>query len=229
MTRTVRLAALGLALASALVPAGAGAGESAPAWRLDAERSVLSVVTRKAGVASKLAHDHLVAARVVDASWSFDPTRPEATSATVELAGESLVVDDDELRRRLESRLIELGLLDEPFAALKEKDRRKIRREMLDASQLDAARHPTIRGRLVGIDAGATSLDARVELEVRGERQIVPLSVQLAEVGGGIRIEAWGATRFSEFGIEPYSAFFGAVRNRDELAVYLELLVAPAE
>ncbi len=49
----------------------------------------------------------------------------------------------------------------------------------------------------------------------------VPARYELAD--GILTIEAIGAFNFTDFGIKPYSAFLGAVKNEDEFHVYVNL------
>lgn len=183
---------------------------------IDPQHAVFGVVVRKAGIAQGLAHDHLITAAVAD-SIAFTRETDGGYRFEGRFSAETLAVDDPDLRRRTEPRLIELGLLDDPFGALSERQRSKVRDNMLDENQLDAARFPTIEATLLSLE----SSEARLSLTIRGVTHERKFKTNIAERDGAIEVEAWGPLLFSDFGIKPYSAALGAVRNRDEFFLYV--------
>ena len=103
------------------------------------------------------------------------------------------------------------------------------------AGQLAAERHPKVRAELLGLErrggAGARvglGWDARIAVELAGARveTKVPLRWELAS--GELEAEALGELRFTDFGIEPYSAVLGAVRNADLFHLYVSVVARPA-
>ena len=64
---------------------------------------------------------------------------------------------------------------------------------------------------------------ATLELEVRGKKVAKPVAARYQLADGTLTVEAVGAFRFTDFGIEPYSAFFGAVKNEDEFHAFVSL------
>ena len=66
---------LGLAL---LVAAVAASPLAAADYAVDADRSLFAVLTHRAGVASGLAHDHLIVARGATVGITLDPAAPDA-------------------------------------------------------------------------------------------------------------------------------------------------------
>jgi hypothetical protein len=101
---------------------------------------------------------------------------------------------------------------------------------MLDENQLDAERHPLIHARLVGLVAEPRQIasepfpyTARVAFTVRGVTVERGLAARYTLNGGELWVEALGDLTFRAFGIEPYSAFLGSVKNEDQFHVYLSL------
>lgn len=225
-----------LVLAAAAGPAGAAAAV-APAWSVDLGRSHFSVLTRKAGPAARLAHDHLVVARAPRVELAFDPSAPEAARLSVTIPVQSLDVDPPAARQARSARLRELGLLDADLPAVDEGDRGKVREAMLDEAQLDAARFPTVTAEVTGLTRRgggegarvALGWDATVRLTVRGRTIEKKVPARWELVDGELHAEAVAEARFTEFGIEPYSAFFGAVRNADLFHFVVEIVARPAE
>lgn len=233
--RPIRPLLFVLALAALAAPAGAAAA-AAPAWSVDLGRSLFAVVTRKAGPAARLAHDHLIVARAPRVELAFDPSSPETARLAVTVPVQSLDVDPPAERKARSPRLAELGLLDAGLPPVDEGDRAKVRAAMLGDDQLDGARFPTVTAELVGLARRgggegarvALGWDATVRLTVHGKtvEKTVPARWELSD--GELHAEAVAEARFTEFGIEPYSAFLGAVRNADLFHFVVEIVARPA-
>jgi hypothetical protein len=232
--RPIRPLLLVLALAAA-GPAGAAA-PAAPAWSVDLGRSLFAVLTRKAGPAARLAHDHLIVARAPRVELGLDPSAPESARLAVTIPVQSLDVDPPAERAARSARLRELGLLDAELPPVDEGDRGKVRVAMLDEGQLDGARFPAVSAELVALErrgGGAAARvalgwDATVRLTVRGRTVEKRVPARWELVDGELRAEAVAEARFTEFGIEPYSAFLGAVRNADLFHFVVEIVARPA-
>jgi len=192
--------------------------------------SIFAVVTHKAGLFSGRAHNHLVAAGAYAARLEASPSEAGAVFE-IELAAADLVVDAPELQQAWYPRLAALGILDEPFAEVPDKDREKIRESMLGKKQLDAERFPKIRARVTAVaeepsTLGEVAMPYRVTLafEVHGVSVERPVAARAEwDDAGALHVEAAGVFHFTDFGIEPFSAFLGAVKNTDEFHVYVSL------
>jgi hypothetical protein len=203
-------------------------------FRVIPEQSVFAVVTHKGGLAGGLAHDHFIAASEYSARLDFTDSDRLATQFHVHLAAENLVVDSESLHERWYSRLEALGLVNKPFGSLSDKDRAKIRETMLGVKQLDAVAFPEISARVLSIDEetkdqGEVQLSHRVmlALSVHGQTVEKPVWARYELVDGALRVEAVGEFRFRDFGIKPYSAMLGAVKNKDSFHLYVNLVAAP--
>ena len=111
-----------------------------------------------------------------------------------------------------------------------EADRREIRETMLSDDQLDGERYPIISARLLGIVEGPRTVGT-VEFEYSADVEVVihdktvrrEMAVRLAVDAKELSIEAIGEFTFEKFGIEPYSAFLGSVKNKNEFFIYVNL------
>ncbi len=214
-----------IGLCQAPLPA---ASEPVP-WEIVRAESVFAVVTQKEGFAARLAHNHLVVARDYTAFLDLDPSRPTEAIFELETATADLVVDDPSERSRWEERVVVLGLVSE-LGAPGAGDRRKIRETMLASGQMDAQRFPEIHARLLRVAPAPMTVgnvlfgySAEVEIVIHGRtvRREVPVRFDLD--GRVLAVEAVGSFTFEEFGIEPYSAFLGSVKNKNEFFIYLNL------
>jgi polyisoprenoid-binding protein YceI len=220
--------ALFFLIASTALPPAARSAE----LKLDAAHSVFAVVTRKAGVAAGFAHDHLITSPRATVTLAFDSADPAATRATWSSPAETLEVDPPGPRARLKARLHELGIGPADLPSVSATDRKKVREAALGKSQLDAAGFPDLKAELVAFEpaakpAGAFNWTAKLRLTVRGKSVEHPLAARFESAGGKVTAEAYGEFLFSEFGIEPYSAALGAIRNEDRFFVYVSLAAAP--
>ena len=196
-----------------LGPVWRGAGT----FRIDPERTRLAVRTHRDGVGSRLAHDHVVEATEVTGPIEYDAGRPEASSVTVEARTASLRVDEPAARRRL-------GVEGD----LSESQRADVSKAMRAADQLDVARHPTIRFASTRVVAeGDGRLRITGSLTLRGVTREVSFPATVALEGGVLRGRATLTFLQSSFGYQPYSALLGAIRNKDEVSLHVDLVAIP--
>lgn len=193
--------------------------------------SSFAVVTKKTGLASGLAHNHLILARdyqlkVVPAEGSQIPSE-----VTLVIPVASLAVDDPKAIDAASKRLQEIGLNHAQFTQLSDEDRGTIRENMLDSGQLDSKAHPTLtivaknfreqKGKMGNLESNYVG---DLSFTIRGKT--VEKSVPLIISGLGqdaihpIDIEGLVDARFEEFGIKPYSALLGAVGNDSQFHFY---------
>ncbi len=183
-------------------------------YALDVKKSSFVMQVYKAGAASGLAHDHVIHATSVSGSVVVDVADLGTAKVEVTVQTKGLVNDDPKMRKRY-------GLEGE----LPEKDRKAILDNMQNAEQLDVANFPTITFSSTSVTpAGAGKATINGTLTIKGKSQ--PISMPATIVFKGKAVEGKGSVRlkFTSFGIEPYSAFFGAVRNQDDITLHVRLV-----
>ena len=189
-----------------------------PGWAgtftIDPGQSALVVQIFKDGVAARLAHDHVVRARAFSGTVAYDPQKPDASTIQVKVEVESLQADDPATRRKF-------GLEGEPPSA---KDRADIETTMKSDGQLAAARFSSITFASTSI---AKQPDGRLlvtgRLTIRGVAQDVKFPAQVALDGGLLRGRAQITFKQSSFGYQPYRAVLGAIQNKDEVILHIDL------
>jgi polyisoprenoid-binding protein YceI len=187
---------------------------NAAQYIIDPARSKLVVQLFKTGVGAALAHDHVVRATKYSGQIQLDPTAATAAQIAVEVDATALVADEPETRQKYN---LPLGLSEE--------SRREIQQTLESEGQLYIRRYPTIRFRSTRITLereGQYTVNG--DLELRGVTQIVSLSLQ-AELQEKV-LRGKGSGRFlqSSFGYQPYSAFWGAVQNQDEVVLHVDIV-----
>jgi len=193
------------------------------------EDSVMAVITHKGGIAKGLAHNHFIVAGNVDATLQIG-NGLESFRFTIEVPVESLLVDPAVMSEKWYPSLEALGILDEPFGDVSEKDRRKIRKSMLGKSQLRAADFSTIHIEGSVTATRETTIEARVfshiitaRMTLRDVTREIEIPAVLELDDGVLHLEATASLAFSDFGIKPYSAMFGAVSNKDGFDLFVSL------
>lgn len=216
--RRARLAA-GTAALLALLAATLLAPPPVPAatYHVRSESSELAVLVFKAGFTPALGHDHVIHATRFSGTVSGDPADPARAEVVLAVQVDGLVPDESALRQRY-------GLAQQ----LSESDRRRIQATMLGDRQLDAARHPTIGFRSTAVERQASDRFFLVgDLTLHGTTRTLRIPVAIRPEAGGIRASGHFEINQSDYGIQPYSAFLGAVANQDRVQVRFDLLVTP--
>jgi polyisoprenoid-binding protein YceI len=183
-------------------------------YTLDAKKSSFVVQVFKAGAASALAHDHVIHATGMYGTVVLDAADRAAAKVEVTVPTKSLVNDDPVMRKRY-------GLDGE----INEKDRAAILANMRHPDQLDVEVHPTITFTSTSVQAGAGSaMTLNGNLTIRGKTKAISMPVDVSVKGNTIDGKGTVRLKTSDFGIEPYSAFLGAVKNQDQIVLHVRLV-----
>ena len=207
MTRSPFAIAL-VAFAAQAQPAG---------WSLDVPSTELAVKTWKTGAAASMAHDHVARATKFSGKASLDDSgNPESLrlELSVEVAG--LVPDEPETRRKYSL----------PNTPVPEKDRQKVLENMLGDEQLDAAKFPTIGFVVLKVsreESGALQCLGKLTLHGVTRELRFPIKVKT----GDRQVEGDAQVKFktSDFGVKPYSAALGLIRNKDEVELVVHVVL----
>jgi hypothetical protein len=219
---------LGLALggcAGPAVPSGSpsGAGEAgaplAPGqYRIDPGASRAVALVHPAGPLAAAGHAHTVASP--DLEGCVRPAGADAVQVAVAIPVGGLVVDAAADRA-------EAG---EGFGKpVPPEDAQATRDNLLGPEVLHGDAHPWafLTGTLAGPRAGSGRLDGTLTLRGRGVALEVPVTLEPQD--GGVRARGQLQVAQTRFGIEPFSAFLGALRVRDRVEIRFDLLARPLE
>jgi polyisoprenoid-binding protein YceI len=186
-------------------------------YKVDSARSELVVQVFKDGVASAVAHDHVIKAGKFSGTISYD----EATGAgniSMDVDARSLKADDPALRKKYKL-----------TTELSEGDRQTVENNMKAENQLNVARYPNMTFKSVTVtrQSGGT-FQVAGDLTIRGKTQRIsfPATVEVKE--GTFTGKGQVKLKQTSFGYEPYSALFGAIRNKDEIILNVTIVGTPA-
>jgi polyisoprenoid-binding protein YceI len=201
---------------ASVAPPGPGVASGAT-LRVDPEQTRLAARLYREGVGSALAHDHVVEATEIGGSVQYDAARPEASAIVIEVRTAALRVDEPAARRRL-------GVEGD----LSDSQRADVDKAMRAPDQLDVARYPTIRFVSTRVlSEGEGRLRVTGQLTLRGVTREVTFPAAVALDSGILRGRATMTFLQSSFGYRPYRALLGAIRNKDEVTLHVDLVATP--
>jgi polyisoprenoid-binding protein YceI len=177
----------------------------AGAYRLGPESGRLLVHTTRTGLGAKAGHDLTIEVTRWHGRATVDTAHPANSSVTVEVE-----VDSFEVREATGG-----------VKPLTEADRAAINKTLKEI--LHTAQHPTIAFQSRRVDGSAGSFTLDGELTIMGITR--PVTVQGRITDG--RVAGWATVVQSQWGIRPYSAFFGALKLRDEVEVDFDVAPTP--
>lgn len=190
---------------AAALPAPPLMRETAPhqgLLRIAPERSLITIIARRAGRLAGLGHDHLLAAHGIEGDMA-----PAEGRAMLRFRLDALAIDEAPLRAAA-------GLQRQPGEAAIA----GTRTNMLRA--LDAERYPWVAVTVHAIERGIAQTD--ITLHGHTRRYAVPVASQ--RDGGTLRAHGSLRIRQTHFGIAPYSVLNGALSVEDELELSFDLL-----
>ena len=211
-------------VAPAAAPAAASASASASAaeallvgvhtYAIDARKSLLAVQVFKSGPAAGLAHDHVIHASTLSGSITVDAANRATAKVNVSLLTSSLVNDDPKIRKLY-------GVTSD----ISDSDKAAVLEHMQDDGQLDIANYPTMSFVSTSATPGeGNKLTLNGKLTMHGVTKDVSLPIDAVLKGNTIDGKGSVKLNTSDFGIKPYSAFLGAVKNKDGIVLHVHLV-----
>ena len=184
---------------------------------LDRGRTSIYALVYKAGAAGAVAHDHVIDARDYEGTATFDPADPTRSRIDILVSVTGLFPDADAMRQKV-------GLPN----TLSDGQREEILSHILSEYQLFAARYDAIRFTSTAMSGTLPDVSVTGDFTLRGvtKRITVPMKIT-AQDDGGFRAKGSFRILQSDYGYKPYSALFGALRNRDEVDVVIDARLVP--
>lgn len=191
----------------AAIPAGARE------YQVDPEKSVVTLLVRRAGKLSNFGHVHVVTSANETGRVWFGST-PDLSGFEIRVPVGELVVDDSAAR----------AAAGPEFAAKVPDDAREgTRRNMLGPDVLDVARYPEIVVSSVGSLADAAPATLHVRLLVRGAELEREVPVDASVTADAVTAKGSFTVRQSELGIKPFSIVGGAIAVADEVEIHFAM------
>jgi polyisoprenoid-binding protein YceI len=167
-------------------------------YKLGPDHGTLSVRTGRTGAAAKAGHDLLIHVTAWEATLHVGDDHAD-TSIALDADAASLRVHEG------------TG----GMQSLGDDDKANIHQTIDD----DVLKRQAISFRSTGVSGGEGRVSVDGELTLAGTTR--PLAFDL-EVGDGGRLRAVAVVKQSDWGMKPYSALFGALKVKDDVAVVLD-------
>ena len=195
---------------------------------------LFSMVTQKKGFASSLAHNHFVTLPLTGMKIEADSSHPDRSHFSGEFKIEDLIFDDFSQVKKWQTSLSSLGSFEAIFTEISDKDREEIRTHGLAEDQLNAKKHPGGAFKLKNIAPGSIigfekfKYVVTADLTISGKTSEIQIAANIDFSEKILKFEGISKAKFSQFGIEPYTAFLGAVGNEDQFFIYTNCSATPA-
>ncbi len=200
-------------------PAPAAAPEAAPVvtiadYALNPGQSQLYVQVYKDPdtLAAGLSHDHVVVATGWNGKVTWDTANVGACKISITVPVSGLVNDEEAMRKKVGYDTV-----------LDDSDRATVKQHMLDSDQLNSGSFPSITFNSTGCTATANGATVKGNLSIHGVSKAVSLPMAITADGKAFSAKGNLAVNQSDFGFQPFSAFLGQLKNKDEMKFTIDV------
>ena len=178
-------------------------------------KGVLFVQVYKAStLASVLSHDHAIQAVGWSGKATWDSEDYSACNISIAVPVNNLQVDNPNIR--------ELAGIE---GTISESMRKDVKKHMLSDVQLDAETYPMITFQSTGCEGSGSAMTLKGNFTMHGTTNAISVPVTVSDKDG-LSLTGSFQVKTTDYGIEPYSAMFGAVGNKDEMKITFDLVAA---
>ena len=188
-----------------------------PTHRIDTKQSTARIYIYRAGLMSKLGHNHIVLAPNLSGElWQQAATKNSAFHLLLPV--NSLIVDPADLRAQAGA-----DFASQPTAA----DIEGTRKNMLGEKILNAAQYPNIEIWSERIRGSGTALSADIVISAGGNLNRITIPLEIKTENENITASGKFTLKQTDIGIEPFSILMGAIAIRDELEIEYTITARP--
>ena len=160
---------------------------------------------------STFAHDHVIRATAWSGGVSYLPEDPAECDISFSLDVNSFENDEPSMREFV-------GL----EGTLSESDRSTVHEHMLSEGQLNGEVHQTLSFESTAClpsSEGNDTLEVTGNLTLRGETRPVNVLTRFQRADGHLYAQGTFEISHAQFGFEPFSAFFGSIKNGERILI----------
>ncbi len=185
-------------------------------YQIDANKSELVTRLFPGGFVGFMGHNHVIRATRFSGSIQFDPEKHSFFAAFIEVKTASLKADEPKIRAKYKLK-----------KKIRKRDRKRIQNTMKSAEQLDVKKFPVMTFKATKVEKQKKDkYRIHGDLTMHGVTRPVSLSM-LAKIEKS-QVTLKGSLKFkqSDFGIKPFSAVFGSVKNKDKAILLIKLVAS---
>ena len=165
-------------------------------------------------LAADLSHDHAIQAVGWSGKASFDFDDYTTCNVSIAVPVNNLQVDNPEVRKVA-------GIQ----GSISDGMRADVKKHMLSDVQLDAEKYPMITFKSTECKGSGESMTLNGNFTLHGTTKAVSIVTRVSDENG-LTLKGMLPVKTTDYGIEPYSAMFGAVGNKDEMEIHFNLVAA---
>lgn len=186
-------------------------------FKVDAAKSDVRVLVFKSGVASGLAHDHVIVSKSVkgEVKWNGDVAQAQVN---LRIPVGSLIADETQYRKQEGDKF---------KTEISESDRKDIFETMTGDTVLDAKRYPDIIIQSSRVSGTVPNLQLEIQLNLHGVSKSLSIPVVVELQNGSIHAKGSISFKQSDFKIKPISLFLGSIKVQDEVQVKFDVVAIP--
>jgi hypothetical protein len=178
-------------------------------YRIDPERSELTLLVYRSGPMASLGHNHVIVNRALS-GWAAYAGVASAASFSLTVPAAGFVIDDARLRAMEGADFAEDVADDAKAGTL---------RNMLSAAVLDATHFPAITVRSVAVRGTGAALEATLAVNVAGHDSTLVVPFTVDSSAGQLTASGALTVRQSDLGLTPLSVLLGTLKVQDEMHV----------
>ena len=185
---------------------------------LDASKSLLYVQVFRdtSTLAAGASHDHVVLATGWSGSVTWQSGDPSRCEIDVRVPVTGLRPDLSEMRKKVGYDVM-----------LTDSQRQQVGEHMLAKGQLDASSFPEMRFQSTACASNADKVTVTGNLSLHGKTRTVTLPMTVSEDGTSFTASGSLSFKGSDFGIAPYEALLGALKNQDGMKLGVSVRSKP--
>ncbi|MSP54363.1 MAG: YceI family protein [Myxococcales bacterium] len=163
-------------------------------------------------LAAGLSHDHVIAATGWNGKVTWDTANIAACKVTISVPTSGLVNDEDSLRKKVGYDTV-----------LDSGDRAEVKEHMLGSDQLNAGSFPNLTFTSTSCAASGTSTVVKGNMSLHGVSKAVSVTMAITADGKSFGAKGTLALGQTDFGITPFSALFGQLKNKNEMKFTIDV------
>lgn len=185
-------------------------------YTVQSPQTQLDVLVKYDRTAIVRGHDHVIQTRQSSGTIVWAPNNPSLCKVDLSFPVESLQVDPPGSRERHSLN-----------GTTSENDKKTIKRNMLGKTQLQAEQFHEIRYTAKTCVAKGSTIQVTGDLTLRGQTKTVTSLLKIAVTDGTFTAKGQFRATHDDFGMKPYTALMGALRNDTLLNFYLDVTATP--